>query len=325
MMINRVLKAAVIGVGNMGRHHARVYAGLDGVQLAAIVDPDSRLAQRHADKYRCSYYSDHAEMMRREKPDLVSIAVPTSIHKSIALDLIAKRIPVLIEKPIADSVKAAREIIAKSRTRRSIVAIGHIERYNPPVQKLRELLAQGRFGRVISISTKRVGVYPPQITDVDVLIDLAVHDIDICCFLLGGRPLSVYARAGKAMNSRHYDYADVFLKFKTTDVTLQVNWITPVKVRELTLTGIDAYAELNYMNQTLRIYNKGHGEEDDIINVDEMSLRREEPLKIELQNFVDLVKGRNSDIVGPDDGLQALQIALAAVRSHETGKIVQIR
>ncbi len=324
-MTSRILKAAVIGVGNMGRHHARVYAGLDGVQLAAVVDPDRHLAQRHADKYRCSYYSDYARMIREEKPDLVSVAVPTSLHETIALDLIAKRIPVLIEKPVTNSLRSAREIIARARTRRSIVAIGHVERYNPPVQRLKEFLKQGRFGRVIAISSKRVGVYPPQITDVDVLIDLAVHDIDVCNFLLDRMPQSVYARAGKALNSQRYDYADIFLKYKDTDVTLQVNWITPVKVRELALTGINAYAELNYMNQTLKIYNKGHGEEDEVINVDEISLPREEPLKIELQNFADRVKGRNAEIVSAEEGLRALHIALAAVRSHESGKIVKIR
>ncbi|OGC39260.1 hypothetical protein A2Y85_02800 [candidate division WOR-3 bacterium RBG_13_43_14] len=320
-----MLKAAVIGVGNIGRHHARVYAGLDGVQLAAVVDIDKYMAQRLADKYRCSFYADYIKMIREEKPDLVTIAVPTSLHKTIAIDLISRRIPILIEKPIADSTKAARDIIAKARTKRSIVAIGHIERYNPPIQRLREFLKQGRFGKIISISTKRVGVYPPQITDVDVLIDLAVHDIDVCNFLLAGKPYSVYARAGKALNSHRYDYADIFLNYRSVDVVLQVNWITPVKVRELTLTGTNAYAELNYMHQTLKIYNKGHGEEDDIINVEEIGLRREEPLKLELQNFADQVKGRNADIVTAPEGLLALQIALAAIKSHEQRKIIKIR
>ncbi len=318
------MNAAVIGVGNMGQHHARVYAGMDGVNLTSVVDPDLRQARRIAQKYRCNHYQDYRQMIKKEKLDLVSLATPTSLHKTIAIDLINKRIPVLIEKPIAHSLDTARSIIAQARKKRSIVAIGHIERYNPPIQRLRRLLKQKRFGRIITINTKRVGVYPPQITDVDVLIDLAVHDIDISNFLLGDRPYSVYARAGKALNSRRYDYADIFLKYKSVDVVHQVNWITPVKVRELTLTGTDAYAELNYMNQTLKVYNKGHGEEDDIVNVEEISLRREEPLKLELQNFIDHVRGRKADIVTAREGLLALQVAFAAIISHEQGKIIKI-
>ncbi|GAI04786.1 unnamed protein product, partial [marine sediment metagenome] len=177
--------------------------------------------------------------------------------KDITIACIDKGIPVLIEKPIAESVQSAQKIINKSKKKKISVCIGHIERFNPVVQQLKKLIKQNRFGRIISISSKRVGLYPPQVSDVDVIIDLAVHDIDVCNFLLEKEPQSVYARAGKALNSKRFDYSDIFLNYNGVDVLLQVNWITPVKVRELTLTGIKCYAELSYLNQTLRLYKKG--------------------------------------------------------------------
>ncbi len=318
------LNVAVIGVGNMGRHHARVYAEIEGVNLVAVADRNKNIGQKIARKFQCRYYTDFLNLLNSEKIDAATIAVPTSLHKDIAIACIDKGIPVLIEKPIAESVQSAQKIINKSKKKKIAVCIGHIERFNPVVQQLKKLIKQNRFGRIISISSKRVGLYPPQISDVDVIIDLAVHDIDVCNFLLEKEPQSVYARAGKALNSKRFDYSDIFLNYNGVDVLLQVNWITPVKVRELTLTGIKCYAELSYLNQTLRLYKKGHGEDVDIINIEEINLRKEEPLKRELQNFVEFIKTKKGDVVNAEAGLLSLKVALKAIDSHKMRRVVKL-
>jgi len=321
------LNTAVIGVGNMGRHHARVYSQLDGVNLVAVADPDKKNGQDTASKYGCRYYDDYREMLTKEKIDAVSSAVPTSLHRTVALFCIRKGIPILIEKPIADSVEAARDIIRLSKKLHVPICIGHIERFNPAIQKLKELIDKDRFGRIISINSKRVGLFPPQIKDTDVIIDLAVHDIDICNFLIGRHCTTVSARAGKALNSKRFDYADIILGYNGIDVTIQVNWITPVKVRALSLTGTKGYAELNYLNQTLKIYKSNYEKTFDSYgdyivkfgtpDAEELNLSGAEPLRLEIENFIDHVRTGNSNIVTARDGLNSLTIALRASRTAE--------
>jgi UDP-N-acetylglucosamine 3-dehydrogenase len=313
MTTKKRLKFAVIGVGNMGRHHARVYAELNTVKLVAIADVHSKTARAIAGKYRCEYYKDYRRMLDVEKPDAVTIAVPTSLHREVALACIDRHVAVMIEKPIADSLRSAKEIIRKGKAKKVPVCIGHVERFNPVIQKLKQLIDQHRFGRIISIGSKRVGLFPPQMQDTDVIIDLAVHDIDICNYLLGLQPATVNARAGKALNNKMYDYADILLGYNGIDVHIQVNWITPVKVRQLSLTGTKGYAELNYLNQTLKIYKSSYQKQIDSYGeyvvrfgnpqTKELSLTGTEPLKLELQNFIDHIKCGNSNVVSATDRL----------------------
>lgn len=318
------LRTAVIGVGNMGRHHARVFSEMESVRLVAVVDTNRNKGQTIADRYKCRYFKDYEMLLASEKIDAATIAVPTSLHKKVALSCLAHGVPVLIEKPIASTLQSARAIVRGSKRKNLLVCIGHIERFNPVVERLKKLIDVKRFGKIISISTKRVGVYPPQITDVDVIIDLAVHDIDVCNYLLGRQPERVYARAGRAMNSRQLDYANIFLSYADTDVMLQVNWITPVKVRELTVTGIKAYAHLNYMDQTMNVYNKGHGEEDDIVNIEAIHIRKEEPLKRQLKNFIQFLATKKGDVVTAEEGYQVLKVAQSAVVSCKKKQSVRI-
>ncbi len=321
------LNAAVLGVGNMGRHHARVYAAMPGVNLVAVADVSRTLGQRVAAKCGCKYYKDYKQLLDSENIHAVSIAVPTSLHKAVALECIRRKIPVLIEKPIADTVSSAQAIIKSSEKHGVPVCVGHIERFNPTILKLRKLIEQKKFGRIISISSKRVGLFPPQIKDTDVIIDLAVHDIDICAFLLGVQPTSVNARAGRALNSTRYDYADIILGYNGVDVVIQVNWITPVKVRELSLIGTKGYAELNYLTQTLKIYKSNYQKKFDSYGdyivkfgtpqTEELNLAGREPLQLEIENFISHVSKKNGHVVSAGEGLHALKIALKAAKSAQ--------
>lgn len=327
MKRNAKINTAVIGVGNMGKHHARVYSELPNVNLVAVVDSNARIGKAIADKFNCNYYRNSKQLFQKEKLTAVSVAVPTSLHKRLAIACINEGVAVLIEKPIADSVKSAHEIINRGKKRGVPVCVGHIERFNPVIQKLKKYISRGRFGKIISISSKRVGLFPPQIKDTDVIIDLAVHDIDICNYLLEMKPSTVNARAGKALNSKRFDYADILLGYNGIDVNIQVNWITPVKVRELALTGTKGYAELNYLTQTLRIYKSRYRTKFDSYgdyivnfskpNTEELNLAGEEPLKLEIENFIAHIRNNNKNVVSAPEGLDALTTALRAIKSAE--------
>jgi UDP-N-acetylglucosamine 3-dehydrogenase len=321
------LNVAVIGVGNMGRHHARVYSEMPDVHLIAVVDPNARIGKAIARKYKCDYFQDADELLQRNNLHAASIAVPTSLHKNMAIACIDQGIAVLIEKPLAESARSANAIISRGKKQGIPVCVGHIERFNPVIQKLKKYITRGKFGRIISISSKRVGLFPPQIQDTDVIIDLAVHDIDICNYLLGMKPSTVNARAGKALNSKRFDYADILLGYNGIDVNIQVNWITPVKVRELSLTGTKGYAQLNYLTQTLRIYKSRYRTKFDsygdyIVNfskpdTEELNLAGEEPLRLEIESFVEHLRNNKNNVVSAPEGLDALTTALRAIKSAE--------
>lgn len=333
-MVRKVINVGVIGIGNMGQNHARVYSELPGARLLAIADFDKRKGEKLAERYGCRYYKDYREMLEQERLDAVSVAVPTAFHKKITMDCLKQGVSVLVEKPIADKVSDAEEMINEAKERALVLSVGHIERFNPAVQKLKELINQDKFGKITSIWIKRVGLAPPKTPDTDVIIDLAVHDIDVCNFLLGRLPKEVYARAGKALYSTCGDYASILLDYGGVNVGIQVNWLTPVKIRELAMTGIKGYVELNYITQSLRVYESSYKKTfcsfgDFLIkfgapNVEDVKIEVQEPLRLELQNFISHIQNGDGMIVSGEEGLTNLLIALKAVESYKLGRVMKI-
>ncbi|MBN1348198.1 Gfo/Idh/MocA family oxidoreductase [candidate division KSB1 bacterium] len=329
-----MMRTGVIGLGTMGWHHARVYSELDESTLVAVADVDSEVGLKAAEKYSATYYRDYREMLAKEALDAVSIAVPTSLHKAVALDCIAEKVPMLIEKPIAGTLEDGNEIIAKAGSAGIPIMIGHIERFNPAVQKLKALIAENALDRITSIVARRVGIYPSRIKDANVIVDIAVHDIDICNFLLGRLPDSVHANAGKALNSERIDYATLFMDYGDTEIFIQVNWITPVKIRELNITGIKGYGELNFLTQSLKLYESQYETTYDSFNdyvikfgtpnIREIDVKTAEPLKLELQQFLVSLKNDTAMPVPAQEGLAALKIALRAIESYETRTICKL-
>lgn len=325
-----MLKAAVIGIGNMGSYHARNYFEIKKVSLVAVSDLVNDVGRSASKKYNCRFYRDYHKMVEKEKPDIVSICVPTSLHYKVAKDLLEKRINVLVEKPIAQNLKQAKKMIDLAKKNNVKLSVGHIERFNPAVKKLKEITKKGELGEVVSILARRVGIFPPQIKDADVIIDLAVHDIDIFNFILEKQPSEIYCNAGKALINHREDYAEIFLKYGNIGGFVQVNWITPVKIRELAVTGTEGYAELNYITQKLNLYKtvKKNGVdnfgdfvfrfgEPDKINI---KVSSKEPLKAELEDFIDAVLDRKELTVKGEDGFRALEYALQAKESIKRGK-----
>ena len=328
------INVAVIGVGNMGKHHTRVYSELEEANLVAISEVNEREGKRIAEEYNCHFYKDYKDMLEKEKIDAVSIASPTSLHKNIALHCIVSGKHILIEKPIASSWEDGETIVQEAKKQNVILTVGHVERFNPAVQRLKEMICKGRFGKIISIDAKRVGIFPPQIKDADVIIDLAVHDIDVCNFLLGKRPHRVYAKAGKALHSERSDFTSILLEYNDINVLIQANWITPVKIRELTITGTKGYAELDYITQKLKVYESVYEKKFDSFGdfvikfgepgIKDIRVKTVEPLKAELEHFVSCVRDEGSPLVSGGEALWALKIALTAIDSYNNDKIMEV-
>jgi UDP-N-acetylglucosamine 3-dehydrogenase len=314
-----MINVAVIGIGNMGRHHVRTYSEIENANLVAISDVNEEKGKAMASKFGCNFYSDYKEMIKKEKIDLISLVVPTKFHEEVSLEILEKNINLLIEKPIADSIAGAERIIAKAKEKGVKLAVGHIERFNPAVQKLKEIIDEGRIGEITSIIARRVGLFPPQIKDANVVIDLAVHDIDIINFLMGNLPDGIEANAGKALISQREDYAEIFLKYGQRSGFVQVNWITPIKIRNLSVTGTKGYAEMDYISQDLLVYESNYKKDvetfGDIVkfskpNKVEIGVDKGEPLKIELLNVIEAVEKGKEPLITGEIGLQALKIAM---------------
>jgi len=323
-----MLRAAVIGVGAMGANHARVYNELEGVELVAIADADAKRGEAVGRRFKVPAYSDYREMLERENLDLVSVAVPTSLHHPVTLEAIARGIHVLVEKPIASTVEQAQEMIERARKRNLHLAVGHIERFNPAVIELKRRLAQGELGRVFLIHARRMGPFPERIQDMGVVIDLAAHDIDIMFYLLDSPVERVYAETMRQVHTALEDLLAGLVRFQNGALgVLDTNRLTPTKVRELAVTGERGMFLVNYLTQDLYFYEntyaagnwdnlgilKGVGEG----NMVRLAIARKEPLRAELEDFVRAVRDGRRPAVSGEDGLRVLELALQLVRSGE--------
>lgn len=327
-----MVNVAVIGIGSMGRNHARVYSELGSANLVAISDIDES-GRKIAQKFGCKFYRDYGEMLG-EDIDAVSIAVPTKLHKNIALDCIRAEKHVLIEKPIADNLKNAEDIIKAAEKEGVILTVGHIERFNPAVQKLKELIDRKKLGKITSIIAKRVGIFPPQIKDANVFLDLAVHDIDVFNYLLDACPRTIYSKAGKALNKGREDNAVILLDYESAACLVHVNWITPVKIRTLAATGTKGYAELNYISQDLvvyeSIYERTYDSFGDFVikfgtpKEVKVGISKEEPLKIELKHFLSCIEKKKEPLVTGRSALLALKLSLGALQSYKKNEVVEV-
>jgi predicted dehydrogenase len=326
-----VLKAAVIGVGAIGQNHARVYRSIFGVTLVGVADTNEAAAARVGTFNHVPYYSDVDALLNEQKPDLVTIAVPTSLHYQMGRKLIERGIHVLMEKPIASTLSQAAELVELAAQRRTVLAVGHIERFNPAVMELRKQLAAHTIGRVYKIFAQRLSPYPPRIRDAGVVIDLASHDIDLMRYLVAEPVLRLVAETHQGINSDREDIFVGVMRFRDGIIgVLDVNWMTPTKVRKLTVTGALGFYECDLLRQELFFYENDsapsqwdalsvlHGVSEG--NVLGIRINRHEPLAAEIQDFVNAVVQGGTPTVTGQDGLETLRIALAFVKSGTDGR-----
>ncbi|AKB23603.1 Myo-inositol 2-dehydrogenase [Methanosarcina sp. MTP4] len=310
-----MIRVGVIGTGAMGQNHVRIYSEMEGVELAGISDVDFERVDAMAAQFDTKPFTDYKEMFA-EGLDAVSVVVPTKLHKQVVLDALEAGLHVLVEKPIADSIENADLMIEAAEKAGKILMVGHIERFNPAVIKLKEIMESGVLGKVVSISTRRVGPYNPRIRDVGVILDIGVHDIDIISYLYGKRVNHVYAVAGADIHSFE-DHASIILRLDHEFAgVVETNWLTPHKVRRLTAIGVNGVAYLDYIDQTVEIHDNGWIRQAKVVE--------SEPLKNELEHFIECASTGKAPKTCGEDGKHALEVAMAAIRSYEEEKLIKI-
>ncbi len=329
-----MLRVGVIGAGVMGRNHARVLRDLDGVTLTAIADTNVSAARAAAERLGVPWFESAEALLDAARPDAVTVAAPTGEHLRIALAAIARGVHLLVEKPITSTVDEADAMITAAASAGVVLGVGHVERYNPAIIELARRLARGELGRVFKVHARRLGPFPDRIRDVGVVIDLATHDLDVMRYLLGAEVVRVYAETERHVHTAHEDLLSGLVRFDNGVVgVLDVNWLTPAKVRELTVTGERGMFIANYLTQDLYFHENDytHGDwttHQMLRGVSEGSmtrvkLDRVEPLRAELAAFVDAVMGGVGPVVSGADGLAALRVAAALVESGRTGRVIE--
>ena len=330
------MRVAVIGVGSMGLNHLRVYTDLDDVEVVGAADINEERLDAVRDRFSTAAYKDYRELFDKEKPEAVSITVPTSEHEKVASYALQCGAHVLLEKPISATVEEGRRIIALAKEMKRQLMVGHIIRFNPAIQSLKKRLMNGDLGDIFQIFCRRIGPFPERIRDVGVVVDLAPHDVDIMRFLTGLNPVRVYAETERRIHTEHEDLMFGILRFpgKLTGA-LELNWLTPKKIRETLVIGEKGLFQVDDLMQDLYFYENAHASNslwsplNTIRGVSEGSmtrfkLQRQEPLKAELEAFIRAIRDESTLPVTGEDGLEALRLALALVESGKTHKVIEV-
>jgi predicted dehydrogenase len=320
----------------MGFNHLRVYSELDGVQLVGISDVSAERLETLKSRFQVSAYTDYRKLIENEKPDAVSITVPTSEHEQVATFALRAGVNVLVEKPIASTVEEGQRLIDIAREMNRKLMVGHIIRFNPAMQALKARLDAGELGKIFQIFCRRAGPFPARIRDVGVVVDLAPHDVDIMRFLTGMDPLRVFAETEQRIHTDHEDMLFGLLRFPHgITAALEINWLTPTKIRETLVLGEKGMFRVDDLLQDLYFYENSQatGElwagiksirgvsEGKMIRYD---LKRQEPLKAEIQAFLDAVKNDTTVPVTGEDGLKALRLSLALVESGVKHQVIEV-
>ena len=294
-----MIRVGVVGVGSIGIHHARIYSGLEWVRLTAIADTDFTKAQEAASKYNCKAYDDYLQIMA--DVDAVSIAVPTVMHYQVAMDFLKGNKDILVEKPITSDLKEAEGLISEADKRGRILQVGHLERFNAGVSLISSMIYDPKF-----IESHRLSPFLGRGTDVDVTLDLMIHDIDIILSLVDSDISDLRATGAKVLTN-NIDVSHAWIEFKngcTAEVV--ASRVSPEKVRQLNVFQHNAYLSLNYQSQEILCYRN-------ISDKIEMELKKpaeKEPLREQLLSFVECVRNRSKPLVSGHEGKEALKVAL---------------
>ena len=323
------LRVGLIGLGAMGRHHARVLAGLDGVELVAIADPGG---DPHGHAQRLEILPD-VEALIAKQIHYAVVACPTGLHHEVGLQLAEAGIGALIEKPLADTLAGARTLVEAFESRGLVAGVGHIERYNPALQSLRTRLEGGELGEVYQVVTRRQGPFPHRIADVGVVKDLATHDIDLTAWVTGQEYCSVSAQTFHKSGRPHEDMVSITAKLSEGSIASHlVNWLSPNKERFTAVTGTKGCFIADTLTADLTFHQngaqamgwealaafRGVSEGDST----RFALTKREPLQVEHERFRDAVRGEASDIVTLREGLRTVQVAEAVLQSAATSATV---
>jgi predicted dehydrogenase len=307
----RPIKIGVVGVGVMGSNHARVLAEMPGVELVALADPDRTPANRVAEYLGCKSVSGHKQLIDLGV-EAVAVAAPTHLHHSIALDCIAAGCHVLVEKPIASSVEEGQDIVRAARRKGVTLMVGHVERFNPGVEAIKEALAGED---ILSIAITRVGPFPPRMSNVGVVIDLAVHDIDLIRWFTDSDIVEVQPQLANAMSQRE-DIA--LLQFRTASGVLahiNTNWLTPFKARTAHVATRRKYIIGDLL--TRQVSECFDYREDGSYSMRHLPVRHSEPLRVQLMRFVEAIRSGGAPAVTGEEAVASLEIAIRCLNGSQ--------
>ena len=307
-----VVKTAVIGVGHLGKHHARLLATIDAATLVAVVDTNPERVAAAAAATGAHALADYRELFGHV--DAVTVAAPTELHHEIALPFLERGISVLVEKPIARTLDEADALVAAAKGSGATLATGQTERFNPAIAAVMPFVTTPRF-----IEVHRLGVFPDRSLDIDVVFDLMIHDLDIILALVKSEPTAIEA-VGVPVLTDKFDIANVRLRFGTGCIAnVTASRISKERVRKIRFFQPDAYVSIDYAEQEVEGYRlvKRPGERPQIQG-GKLPVTREEPLKRELVDFVYAVRDRRRPLVTGEDGRRALALAQAIADKMET-------
>lgn len=317
----KTLKVGLVGLGVMGKNHARILSNLEGVSLLGVVEP-SNTADLHKSEYNFLRLKDLLD----EKPDYCVVAAPTGLHKEIASQILEAGVNCLIEKPVALDYESAISIKKIADKNSLIVGIGHIERYNPAIKQLRSRLLNGELGDIYQVSTRRQGPFPSRVADVGVVRDLGTHDIDLTMWITGSSYKSISAQTVKRSMREFEDMASVTGKLKNDVlINMLMNWLAPFKERNLLVVGEKGAFNVETLTSNLTFYKNGNFQitqtslahftgvsQGDVISYE---FEKPEALLLEHENFRDHILGKRAEIITLDEGIKTVEISDAILKS----------
>ncbi|MBP8127973.1 MAG: Gfo/Idh/MocA family oxidoreductase [Candidatus Hydrogenedentes bacterium] len=315
------IRTGVVGVGHLGYHHARLYAALPGAELAGVVDTDEARRVRAAEEFTVPGFSDVRGLLELGV-DAVSVATPTTAHHDVAIDLLCNGVHVLVEKPIAATVFEAETMAAVARAHHRVLQVGHVERFNGAVLALFNAIKRPRF-----IECHRLSPYPKRSTDISVVLDLMIHDLDIV-LALAGTEATLLDAVGVPVFSEEEDIANVRLRFASGCVAnLTSSRVSVEPMRKIRIFEENAYVSTSYSDQEVLVYRRTPeplppgANPMEHISIEPLPVQREEPLRLELASFLECVRGNNRPVVSAEDGIRALKLAheiLECIRKQRT-------
>ena len=304
-----ILRVGVVGVGHLGQHHARVYTELLDARLVGVADSDIDRAKTIGDHLGAAAYSSIEELINCQRPEALSIVVPTSQHFEVAKKAMQAGIHVLIEKPVTTRPDEAEELLKLADKKGLVLQVGHIERFNSAIRYISQT-----HHEPIYLESKRMGPFSPRINDVGVVLDLMIHDIDIILSLVNS-PIAKISAAGACVYTEHEDIADAQIKFENGVIAhILVSRVAEKNFRQLDIMERQRHITVNYETQSVQVSRCVTSNDGRAEILETPIFPKSEPLKLELAHFVSCVKDKRQPLVGIKDGKRALEIAVEVLR-----------
>jgi UDP-N-acetylglucosamine 3-dehydrogenase len=325
----------VVGAGSMGLNHLRVLRDFpeQDVQLVGVAETHEPTLKKAVSRFYIEGFADYRQMIEQTRPDLVTVVVPTNAHFEVAAAAITADCHVLVEKPITATIEEATTLLNLAAAHQRKITVGHVERFNPAIMELKRRIASGSLGQIFSLHARRLGPFPPRIRDVGVILDLATHDLDVMRYLTGAEVEYVYAESQQRVHQTHEDLLLGLIRFSNRAIgMLDVNWLTPTKVRELSVTGERGMYLVNYLSQDLYFYENDYTVTTwdalrSLTGVSEgtmsrLKVQKAEPLRLEYEDVLASVRDDTEPTVNGKDGLAVLRLAHELIKATQSREVI---